>query len=416
MSETADWPEACKFCGATGGRTGKTEQWEWIQFDCGTEYEVELGEGMWNQDDDCQIASLTAQLAAAKQKAGEAESRVAILEGELANAAEHLSRVHPIATVKHIGLREVAAAANDVVEMAAAAEARAEGLKADFNPSCVCGGSIDKPNPDCERCDLIAQLAAAKQRAGEAEPFMEALKRAHNGYDPECREVMPTLKEPATPKQAIKELLEERDGELDEAYQKLAAAEARAEGLAAAAQEVIDMNRQRAYDQYGDSERAESWSCVTVLRAALDALPALDADGRWEQEIKQLIADYQASLDRGACKGDSGEGLLRLVVMNLTQVCERASAPPAEGKERPRGEPRPDRPPMLLARRYTGMGGIWVWMTRREADWSSQWHGSDDCDYKSRDLLAIDRTASDEAALALYDADLTSGEAAQREE
>lgn len=87
---------------------------------------ADLERVMW----EARVASLTAQLAAAEQRAGEAESRVAILEGELANAAEHLSRVHPIATVKHIGLREVAAAANDVVEMAAAAEARAEGLAA----------------------------------------------------------------------------------------------------------------------------------------------------------------------------------------------------------------------------------------------------------------------------------------------
>jgi hypothetical protein len=34
-----------------------------------------------------------------------------------------------------------------------------------FNPSCVCGGSIDNPNPDCERCALTAQLADAKYEA-----------------------------------------------------------------------------------------------------------------------------------------------------------------------------------------------------------------------------------------------------------
>lgn len=36
-----------------------------------------------------------------------------------------------------------------------------------------------------------------------------------------------------------------------------------------AAVKVIEMNRQHAEDQYGDSDKAESWSCVTVLRDAL---------------------------------------------------------------------------------------------------------------------------------------------------
>jgi hypothetical protein len=84
---------------------------------------------------------------------------------------------------------------------------------------------------------------------------------------------------------------------------------------------------------------------------------------------------------------------------------EEDPAPPA-AERRPAVE-RPDRPTMLLARRFTGMGGIWVWLTRKEADWACQWHGSDDCDYKSRDLLEVDRNASDSAALALYDADIS---------
>jgi hypothetical protein len=27
-----------------------------------------------------------------------------------------------------------------------------------FNPECVCGGSVDRPNDDCERCQLVAAL------------------------------------------------------------------------------------------------------------------------------------------------------------------------------------------------------------------------------------------------------------------
>lgn len=33
---------------------------------------------------------------------------------------------------------------------------------------------------------------------------------------------------------------------------------------------IIEMNRQHAEDQYGDPEKAESWSCVTVARMALN--------------------------------------------------------------------------------------------------------------------------------------------------
>lgn len=100
----------------------------------------------------------------------------------------------------------------------------------------------------------------------------------------------------------------------------------------------------------------------------------------------------------------------------LDELDEGLDFVPAAGAGEKTGEPKPERTPMLLARRCTGMGGIWVWMTRREADWSCQWHGSDDCDYKSRDLMGVDRTASDEAALKLYDADLTSRPDAAKEQ
>jgi hypothetical protein len=32
---------------------------------------------------------------------------------------------------------------------------------------------------------------------------------------------------------------------------------------------IIEMNRQHAKDQFGDYNKAESWACVTVARAAL---------------------------------------------------------------------------------------------------------------------------------------------------
>lgn len=41
--------------------------------------------------------------------------------------------------------------------------------------------------------------------------------------------------------------------------------------LRAAALEVIEFQRQEALDRYGDAEKAESWACIRVLRAALAA-------------------------------------------------------------------------------------------------------------------------------------------------
>ncbi len=41
------------------------------------------------------------------------------------------------------------------------------------------------------------------------------------------------------------------------------------EKLRTAAAEVIEFNRCHANDQYGDSDKAESWACVRTLRAAL---------------------------------------------------------------------------------------------------------------------------------------------------
>lgn len=43
--------------------------------------------------------------------------------------------------------------------------------------------------------------------------------------------------------------------------------------LRKAAQDVIDLNRTHARDQYGDADKAESWSCVRVLREALKPQP-----------------------------------------------------------------------------------------------------------------------------------------------
>lgn len=39
--------------------------------------------------------------------------------------------------------------------------------------------------------------------------------------------------------------------------------------MSAALEKIIEMNRQTAKEQYGDAEKAESWACVRIARAAL---------------------------------------------------------------------------------------------------------------------------------------------------
>jgi len=49
----------------------------------------------------------------------------------------------------------------------------------------------------------------------------------------------------------------------------VAEAQAHAADLRGALEEIVAMNRQNALDKYGNSDKAEQWSCVLVARAAL---------------------------------------------------------------------------------------------------------------------------------------------------
>lgn len=48
---------------------------------------------------------------------------------------------------------------------------------------------------------------------------------------------------------------------------------ARCNKLENALLKIIEMNRQTAIDQYGDADKAESWSCIVVARKALNNEP-----------------------------------------------------------------------------------------------------------------------------------------------
>jgi hypothetical protein len=58
----------------------------------------------------------------------------------------------------------------------------------------------------------------------------------------------------------------ERELEENKADQKLISASL---NMLKALEKIVEMNRQHAEDEYGDPEKAESWSCVKVAREAI---------------------------------------------------------------------------------------------------------------------------------------------------
>ena len=64
-----------------------------------------------------------------------------------------------------------------------------------FNPACTCGGSINHPNPDCERCamhDWIYKVVDENQRLREhiEESFCDCLDVYNEFYRVPCERCM----------------------------------------------------------------------------------------------------------------------------------------------------------------------------------------------------------------------------------
>lgn len=141
---------------------------------------------------------------------------------------------------------------------------------------------------------------------------------------------------------------------------------------------------------------------LDYAQSALDKLPALDADGRWEK----LRAWIQQVRDDWHHAGDMRKVFAADYILN--EVSRVVSAPPAAERR-----PAVERPAMLYAK--CEWNNDWRWWVRYESgEWAS---GSNAVigGRASQHELDVDRAASDPAALALYDADLTSGDAANRE-
>lgn len=152
---------------------------------------------------------------------------------------------------------------------------------------------------------------ALVERTRDLETYERAVRQAHNGYCPSARASMPGLKEPATPANAIAELLEEqatlvrmeRDEEIARLQEQVAAlAVETVDAVAALARRAEAAERERedfggflAYyfaKRFPTSEAAEDWRAMTDaerapflelsadLAAALAALsPAPTGDG-----------------------------------------------------------------------------------------------------------------------------------------
>ena len=59
--------------------------------------------------------------------------------------------------------------------------------------------------------DVGRLLAEKDAEIAQLRPYYDAVRNAYNGYDPEARAAMPGLSEPATPADAISQLLEEAE-------------------------------------------------------------------------------------------------------------------------------------------------------------------------------------------------------------
>lgn len=52
-----------------------------------------------------------------------------------------------------------------------------------FNPQCICGGSVDLPNADCERCRMQGELAALRSQLAAEKQLKEAAEALAAGLE-----------------------------------------------------------------------------------------------------------------------------------------------------------------------------------------------------------------------------------------
>lgn len=52
-----------------------------------------------------------------------------------------------------------------------------------FEHSCVCGGNIDRPNDDCERCQMHAEILILRRRVGFLHDATIVLRNGMGGHN-----------------------------------------------------------------------------------------------------------------------------------------------------------------------------------------------------------------------------------------
>lgn len=159
-------------------------------------------------------------------------------------------------------------------------------------------------------------------------------------------------------------------------------------------------------------ELVQSFACARIaslsaeverLQTLIDSPPAAkEADGRWETLRKWLpvVAD---DWDRAGMPQKKFAVAYIIDTMDQIDAVISAPSPPAaEGAE------RPERPPMLLAE-LAGFPLEW-WIRHKGA-----WRQTSGCEARSQRFTKVDRIVSDQAALKIYDNDISnSGPAAQQ--
>lgn len=137
---------------------------------------------------------------------------------------------------------------------------------------CMCAGTGKMSRAAITLREEVITLRAEVERL---RPYEQAVRESHNGYDPEARKAMaPSLKEPETPKQAIKELIEEAEAPLVkelEAAQQLAINDEKTiqtlrDRLAAAEKLIATV-----WPAIRDSEREEVQDALAAFDAAKEA-------------------------------------------------------------------------------------------------------------------------------------------------
>jgi hypothetical protein len=153
-----------------------------------------------------------------------------------------------------------------------------------MSETCVCGGSTAKPNPDCERCQLIATLTARESELAEAQRRISSIAKSQlNACTTECIDGIWWAKgsgivagPQATERDALLEVAEnwwrvaeKRESELAEAQRRVAELEGVLRNIARPLTYLSDECKKKG------SEYQMEWPMAIKLASSADFLSGL---------------------------------------------------------------------------------------------------------------------------------------------